>query len=353
MIIEAEKIKDFSNKCFTKLGMPENEAEIITEALMEADLREIHSHGFMRLPIYVERMQKGLIETKANISYETDNGALALMDAGYSSGQVAGYLAMEKAIEKAEESGVGLVAVKNSNHFGITAFYSLMAAKKDMIGIVLSNVVPLMPAIGGAEKVIGNNPISIAAPTRTEFPIVADMAMSNTSFGKVLYAKEKREAIPEGWGVNAKGLPTTKPDEVINGGFLSSVGGPKGFGLALMIEILTGVLTGGAFSKMIPSMYDVNQKQSISHFMLAIDIKKLIPLELYYENINQLVSFIKNSKKAQGVSEIYLPGEIEFLKEKRNKEKGIHIEEDTLASLNKMAEQLGLSGLAPSEVTRL
>jgi LDH2 family malate/lactate/ureidoglycolate dehydrogenase len=352
MQIQPAKIKDFSNQCFTSLGMPEEEANIITEALLEADLREIHSHGFMRLPIYVERMQKGLIETKANISYEMDSSSLALMDAGYSAGQVAGCYAMEKAIEKAGKSGVGIVAVKNSNHFGITAFYSLMAAKKDMIGIALSNVAPLMPAIGGAEKVIGNNPLSIAAPTQTEFPIVADMAMSNTSFGKVLYAKEKREEIPHGWGVNAKGVPTTNPDEVINGGFLSPVGGPKGFGLALMIEILTGILSGGAFSKMIPSMYDVNQKQSISHFMMAIDIKKLIPLDLYYQNINQLVSYIKQSKKAEGVSEIYLPGEIEFLKERRNKEKGVHMEEDTFASLTKLADQLGLSGLAVSETTR-
>lgn len=352
MLIESKKIKEFSNQCFTSLGMPEEEAKMITEALLEADLREIHSHGFMRLPIYVERMRKGLIETKAKISYEMDSPSMALMDAGYSSGQVAGYYAMEKAIEKAENAGVGIVAVKNSNHFGITAYYSLMAAKKDMIGIVLSNVAPLMPAIGGAEKVIGNNPLSIAAPTGTEFPIVADMAMSNTSFGKVLYAKEKRENIPLGWGVDAKGLPTSNPDEVINGGFLSPVGGPKGFGLALMIEILTGILSGGAFSKMIPSMYDVNQKQSISHFMMAIDIKKLIPLDLYYQNINQLVSYIKDSKKAEGVSEIYLPGEIEFLKEKRNKENGIHMEEDTFASLTRLAEELGLSFPANSEVTR-
>ncbi|WP_180954496.1 Ldh family oxidoreductase [Bacillus sp. V5-8f] len=351
MLIHIEAIESFSNQCFMTLGMPEHEAEIITEAMLEADLREIHSHGFMRLPIYVERIQKGLIQKEASITYETDTNTLALIDGGFSAGQVAAYEAMKKAIEKAELSGLGLVVVKNSNHFGISAYYSLMAAEKNMIGIVMSNVAPLMPAIGGAEKVIGNNPLSIAAPTRTDYPLVLDMAMSNTAFGKILYAKEKKEKIPEGWGVDAKGLPTTDPEEVLNGGFLSPVGGPKGFGLALMAEVLTGILSGGPFSKMIPSMYDVTQKQSISHFMLAIDIKQLLPLDIYYENVNQLVSYMKNSKLAEGTKEIFLPGEIEFLKEKKNKEQGIHMEEETFESLNSLAKELGINRLESSNVS--
>ncbi|WP_370221691.1 Ldh family oxidoreductase [Cytobacillus sp.] len=345
MNINTEKIRQFSSQLLMKVNVPQDEAEIITEVLLEADLREIHSHGFLRLPIYVERIQKGLITNKVNLNAEQENPVLALLDGNYGAGQVVAYKAMEKSIEKAEESGIGLVAVKNSNHFGITAYYSLMAAKQDKIGIVISNVAPLMPAIGGAEKVIGNNPISIAAPSGEGDPIVLDMALSNTAFGKILFAKEKNQPIPEGWGVDAKGVPTTNPDDVINGGFLSPVGGPKGFGLALMAEILTGVLSGGHFSKMIPSMYDVNQKQSISHFMLTIDIKQLIPLEIYYSSVKQLVSYIRDSKKAEGTDHIYLPGEIEFLKEKRNKEAGVPMEEKTFNSLNELARTLGVEEL--------
>lgn len=345
MYISEEKIRKFSNQCFVALGMPKDEAEIITEVLLEADLREIHSHGFLRLPIYAERIQKGLIRNKASINAEKENDAIAVLDGEYSSGQVVAYKAMEKSIEKAEQSGIGLVAVKNSNHFGISAYYSLMATQKDKIGIVISNVSPLMPAIGGAEKVIGNNPISIAAPSGEGNPIVLDMALSNTAFGKVLFAKESNRQIPKDWGVDSKGNPTTNPDDVINGGFLSPVGGPKGFGLAVMAEILTGVLAGGHFSKMIPSMYDVNKKQSISHFMLTIDIKQFIPLELYYASVKQLVSYIKDSKKAEGVEEIYLPGEIEFMKEKRNKENGVPLEEQTFLKLNELAKELNIDGL--------
>ncbi|WP_209124161.1 Ldh family oxidoreductase [Alkalihalobacillus sp. BA299] len=345
MYINQEQMRNFSNKCFVSLGMPKDEAEIITEVLLEADLREIHSHGFLRLPIYVERIQKGLIQNKASIKVEKDNDAIALLDGDYSAGQVVAYKAMEKSIEKAEQSGIGLVAVKNSNHFGISAYYANMATQKDKIGIVISNVAPLMPAIGGAEKIIGNNPIAIAAPSGDGNPIVLDMALSNTAFGKVLFAKENNKEIPKDWGVNSKGIPTTNPDEVINGGFLSPVGGPKGFGLAVMAEILTGVLASGPISKMIPSMYDVNQKQSISHFMLTIDIKQFISLDLYYAAIKQLVSYVKDSKKAEGTEEIYLPGEIEFLKEKSNKEQGVPMEEQTFLKLNELAKELNIDPL--------
>jgi LDH2 family malate/lactate/ureidoglycolate dehydrogenase len=346
MYINIDEIRNFSIQSFQKLDMPREEAEIITNVLLEADLREIHSHGFLRLPIYIERIQKGLIRNAASIKVETENDSMALLDGEYSAGQVVAYRAMEKSIEKAEKTGIGLVAVKNSNHFGISAYYSLMATQKDKIGIVISNVSPLMPAIGGAEKVIGNNPIAIAAPTREGNPVVLDMALSNTAFGKVLFHKEKNQPMPEGWGVDSKGVPTTNPDDVINGGFLSPVGGPKGFGLAFMAEILTGVLSGGHFSKMIPSMYDVNNKQSISHFMLTIDIKQLLPLDLYYSSVGQLISYIKESKKAEGVDTIYLPGEIEFLKEKRNKELGVSMEEQTFQTLNELAKELGIDALA-------
>lgn len=344
MYINTEKVSKLSTDSFMKLGMPEDEAKIITEVMLEADLREIHSHGFLRLPTYIERIEKGLILNQANLEYENNEGATALLDGNNSAGQVVAKNAMEKSIELAGKYGIGLTAVKNSNHFGITAYYSLMAAKEDKIGIVMSNVAPLMPAIGGKEKVIGNNPLSIAAPSKTT-PIVLDMALSNTAFGKVLYHKENDLEVPEGWGVDKDGLATKNPEDIINGGLLTAVGGPKGFGLAVMVEILTGILSNGDFSKMIPSMYDMDNKQSISHFMLTIDIKKLIPLETYYSNIDQLVNFIKESSKAEGTKEIFLPGEIEFMKEKENKAKGVPLEEKFIKQLNEMANRLGVDSI--------
>ena len=344
MYIDQNKLKQFSVNCFTSLGMPEEEANTVTKVMLEADMRGIHSHGFLRLPIYVERIQKGLIKNKAEITEESSSTSTLLLDGHYSVGQVVGKHAMEKSIEIADEHGVGLVAVRNSNHFGITAYYSLLAAQQDKIGLVISNVAPLMPAIGGREKVIGNNPISIAAPTN-EKPIVLDMALSNTALGKVIYHNENNMKVPKEWGVDSEGVPTDEPEKILNGGLLSAVGGPKGFGLAVMAEILTGILSGGGFSKQIPSMYDTEKKQSISHFMLAIDIKKFIPLETYYANIDQLTAYIKDSAKAVGTDKIYMPGEIEFLKEESNRAKGIQIEGNLLNQLNSVASELGVEGL--------
>lgn len=348
MYINHNKIKSFSNACFMKLGMPVEEADIISQVMLEADLRGIHSHGFLRLPIYVERIEKGLIRNKANITYESNGGSSLVVDGNYSAGQVVGKYAMEKAIERSEEHGVGLVAVRNSNHFGITAFYSLLAAQSEKIGLVISNVAPLMPAVGGKDKIIGNNPISIAAPANGK-PIVLDMALSNTSFGKIIYHNEQGMEIPVDWGVDKEGRATTDPEKILNGGLLTAVGGPKGFGLAVMAEILTGVLSGGNFSKQIPSMYDTERKQSISHFMLAIDIKQLLPLGTYYANIDKLTGYIKGSSKAERVEEIFMPGEIEFAREEDNRHKGVPIGESLLDQLNSLAVELEIEGISIDE----
>ncbi|WP_373893548.1 Ldh family oxidoreductase [Virgibacillus natechei] len=341
MFIDLETIRKFSNECFHIAGVPEKESNIITDVMLEADLREIHSHGVLRLPVYIQRLKKKLVKNKAIITNANETDAILQMNGNNSIGQIVAYQAIENSMLKAEGTGIGLVSVKNSNHFGIASYYSLMAAENNMIGIVLSNTAPLMPAVGGTDKVIGNNPISIASPLKDEYKIVLDMAISNTAFGKILDAKEKGENIPKDWGVNEKGLPTTDPNEILNGGLLSPVGGAKGFGLAFMIEILTGVLSGGKYSKMIPSMYDMTQNQSISYFMLTIDVKQLLSLDLYYESLDQLISYVKKSKKSANTEEIFLPGEIEFRKAKNNRTKGITINLQTYNNLKELGGELG------------
>jgi len=336
-----EMLSEFSIKCFTKLGMPEKDAKTVTETMVTADLRGIHSHGFIRLPIYVKRIQKGFIKADTEITVENETDTMALLNGNFSAGQVIGKKTMETAIEKAKKAGIGLAVAKNSNHFGIAAHYATMAAEQNMIGIVMSNVEPLMPAIGGAEKIIGNNPIAIAAPSKNEQnPIVLDMALSNAPLGKILVAQSKGDSIPDGWGVDKEGRPTNDPSDVLDGGFLYPVGGPKGFGLAIIAEILTGVLAGSQFSKDIPSMYDLQEKQSISHFMLAIDVSVFGAPEEFNDRMSILSSFVKNTRKASGVTETYLPGEIEFSRENNNRNIGIPIEENVLNDLKAVADEL-------------
>lgn len=345
MDIQTTQLAEFSSRCLVKAGVPEHEAQIITETMIEADARGIHSHGLMRLPIYIQRIQKEYIRSVSHVIVEKDDKAIAVYDGDFSAGQVVATQAMEKAMEKAAEYGIGAVTVKNSNHFGIAAHYALMASKKNMIGIVMSNTAPLMPPIGGAEKVLGNNPLAIAAPTNNKYPLLLDMALSNVALGKILFAKAKGTSIPEGWGVDKDGKPTTDPSSVLNGGFILPMGGPKGFGLALMIEMLTGVLSGGEFSKMIPSMYDLTQKQSIGHFMLAINISSFMDVDRFKTMATILSSYVKDAVKASGVEELYLPGEIEFNIEEKRMQTGISISESVMDELNQLAATLQVPSL--------
>lgn len=343
MHVQSNKIVDFSIKCFQKVGMNEDDAQLVTNTMLVADSRGIHSHGFLRLPIYIERIQKGFINVNADVETIKDSHSLTLMAGNFGAGQVVGKKAMENSIKKAKESGLGLTLVKDSNHFGIAAYYAFLATQQNMIGVVISNVEPLMPAIGGAEKVIGNNPIAIAAPnSEGKDPIVLDMALSNVPLGKILVASTNGDSIPHGWGVDKNGEPTEDPNDVLNGGFLFPVGGPKGFGLALLAEILTGVLSGGQFSKTIPSMYDLKEKQSISYFMLAIDISFFLSDDEYSSRVTDITSFVKDSKKAPGVDQTFLPGEIEFMREKENQKKGVPIDKKVLNELHSLAEKLNI-----------
>lgn len=346
MVIQASKLLSFSTACLTKIGVPQEEAELIATTMLHADARGIQSHGIMRLPVYVKRIQNGLVRRKAIITPLRDEKATLLLDAHGSMGQVAGVKAMERAVEKAAEYGIGFVLVKNSNHFGIAAHYARMASMQGMMGIVMSNTAPLMPPPGGAEKVLGTNPLAIAAPTTGKFPFLLDMALSQAAFGKIIYAQAKGTAIPAGWGADREGKPTTNPSAVVKDGFLLPLGGAKGFGLALMIELLTGVLSGGAFSKMIPSFYDVTQEQEIAHVMIAIQISSFMEVEHFKQHASILASYVKDAVRASGVEELYLPGEIEFLQEIDSLQKGIAISEQVLTELANLADSLGVPALS-------
>jgi len=345
MTIPASVLTEFSNQCLAKAGVPPDEAVLITRTLLEADARGIPSHGLMRLPLYVSRIRKGLNRAASRIETVGDHASTALLDAHYSAGQIAAARAMDLAIAKAGEHGVGAVAVRNSNHFGIAAHYALKAAEKGMIGLAASNTTPLMPPTGGAEKILGNNPLAIAAPSANPFPLLLDMALSNAALGKILHAKMTGAPIPEGWGTDKSGKPTTDPVAVLDGGFMLPVGGAKGFGLAFMIELLTGVLGGVQFSRMIPSMYDLTQRQSIAHFLLVIDVARFIEIRRFKALAAQLSAYVKNAARAEGVEELYLPGEIEFQKEKERMASGIPIDDKVLGELRELAESLEVPAL--------
>lgn len=324
------------------VDVPEPEAEIIADSLVEANLRGVDSHGVIRLPVYVKRIKMGLVKAKAEYEVLNDTPVTAVISGKHSMGQVLGVKAMELAIEKARENNVGVVAVRDSHHYGSAAYYALKAAENGMIGISMSNTVPLMPAPGGASKAVGNNPLAFAVPAGKNPPLVLDMALSVVALGKLLVAKSAGKPIPEGWATDKHGVPTTDPEKALDGGFILPVGGHKGYGLALMVDILSGVLSGSAFGKGVKSMYSDNPV-SIGHLMMAINIKAFMPLEMFTEKVDALVEEIKSGPKAPGVKEFFMPGEIEHRIKQERLAGGIPLDAKVAEELRELAVSLGIS----------
>lgn len=325
-------------------NLREQEAETAAKVLIAADLRGVDTHGAVRLPIYVKRLQLGLVSAQPDTKILQETETSAVIDGDYGLGQVSSFKAMELAIRKAEQVGMAAVGVRKSHHFGAAAYYAQMALEKDMIGFSCTNSAPIMPAPGGAEMVVGNNPISIAVPAGKEFPLVLDMACSVVAQGRIMLAVKNGEAIPEGWATDNKGVPTTDAAEGLKG-FLMPVGRHKGYGLALIVDALAGVLTGAAFGKGITSIYgDLVNKQDSGHFFMAIRVKNFMEPSLFKGLIDRFIQETKNTARVPGVKEVFLPGEIEFTTEARRKAAGIPMGDAVLNELLEMAAGVGVKG---------
>jgi LDH2 family malate/lactate/ureidoglycolate dehydrogenase len=234
---------------------------------------------------------------------------------------------------------MGITLVRNTNHIGILAFYTLIAAEEGMVGIVMSNSAPSMSPWGGAEPFLGTNPISIAIPGGLEGPVVLDMSSSVVARGKIRRAQRMKESIPLGWALDETGTPTTDPAVALKGTLLP-IGGPKGYGLALMIEILAGILSGSKYGPDVKTFHQLLGPTGVGVFTLAIDIERFMPRQQFDELIQGYLASIKTSKKAKGVSQIYLPGEIELEKERKSLAEGIELSDSVVKSLNQLLEEV-------------
>jgi LDH2 family malate/lactate/ureidoglycolate dehydrogenase len=249
---------------------------------------------------------------------------------------------MKMSIQKGRELGVGLTLVRNTNHIGILAFYTLMAAEEGMVGIVMSNSAPSMPPWGGAEPFLGTNPISIAIPGGEKGAVVLDMSSSVVARGKIRRAQRMKESIPLGWALDETGTPTTDPEAALRGTVLP-IGGPKGYGLALMIDVLAGLLSGSQWGPHVKTYHQLAGPTGIGVFLMALDIERFMPLHQFEGLVQSYSKSIKGSKRAKGVSRIYLPGEIESEKEEMSAREGIEINAETVKNLNQLLEKYGSS----------
>ena len=341
-IISNQALHDFVYQLFAKTGMVEKDAETCAEYLVQTNLWGIDSHGVLRVPIYIKRLLSGAMNKAPEMSCINDVGALQVWNGDDGCGYIVGREAMAQAIVKADQYGIGAVGVTRSNHFGAAALYTKTAANRGMIGIAMTNVVPNVVAPGGSKPIVGNNPFAVSVPTFGEFPFTLDISLSNVAGGKLLLAIKNGEKIPLDWATDKSGRPTDDPEEGFNG-FLLPVGGHKGYGLALVIDLLCGVLTGGAFLHGLKGMYKYPDDPSLTgHFFIAINPLALMEKELFKERMDDFYQQIKASPMWDSSREMLMPGEIEYRTEQKRKREGIVLSEELLHELNSLANEMGI-----------
>ncbi|MFD1065007.1 Ldh family oxidoreductase [Oceanobacillus locisalsi] len=338
--INLENVELLITDSLQAVGLKEEEAKICAKNIAFADQQGTDTHGIMRLPIYIERLKNGLFNSKPNTQWVRENETSAVLDGDNGMGHYSAQLAMEKAIKKAEEKGIGITTLYNGNHIGAGACYTKMAAEKGMIGFLTTNAGPLMAPTGGTERLLGNNPICYAVPRREKDPIVLDIANSIVAGGKLQLASSKSEEIPLGWALDKEGKPTTDPDRGLEG-VLLPIGGHKGYGLTLMMDILAGVLSGASYSKNIPHL-DEEGKTGVGCTMIAFKIENFMELEHFYDRLDDFTSLIVDSKKAPGFERILLPGEIESETKDKRLQEGTQISDSLRQELVTMLDDLQL-----------
>ncbi|MGE5586707.1 MAG: Ldh family oxidoreductase [Clostridia bacterium] len=342
VLIDPARLKVFATRCLTRAGMQEAHAEVVADSLVFADLRKVSSHGIARLQIYIKRLQLGLVSPAPQIRIVAERGNVAIIDGGNGPGQVIAKAAMEQAMSIAGQRGIGACGVRNSNHCGALAYYSMMAIERDMIGIAMTNANPTMAPWGGSTAMLGTNPISMAVPAGEELPVVMDMATSAAARGKVILAAKEGKEIPLGWGINGQGEPTTDPREALKGA-LVPLGGAKGYALALMVDVLSGVLTGAHCGSHVGALYDnLVEPQGAGHFMCAVNISDFMEPAAFKARMDQVIRELKMAKPARGVDRVYLPGEPEFMAERERRQSGIPLDRAVFEELRATGASVGV-----------
>jgi LDH2 family malate/lactate/ureidoglycolate dehydrogenase len=342
----SEDLERYVERFLNKLGVPLDDARISARILVAADLRGVSSHGVIRLNTYYgSRLQMGLIDPLTPLIPVYETAATATLDAGNGLGMVAASRAMNRCIQMAKQANVAVVSVRNSNHFGIAGYYAMLALKEDQIGISLTNAQPLVAPTYGRTAMLGTNPIAVAVPSAGSLPFVLDMATSIVPIGKITFHEKTGEAVPLGWGMDANGKLTENPSEILKGGALSPLGGSdilrgyKGYDLAVVVDILSGILSGSGFGVTTGSK---DQPARIGHFFMAINIGAFRPLEDFKRDMAALMVELRNAPKAEGQTRIYLAGEKEFEQEAENHANGVPLLEEVVKGLDQIGREVGV-----------
>ncbi len=355
--VRVEPLTQFCQKVFEKMGVPPQDAFTTTDVLVLADLRGIDSHGVARLRRYYTGLKNGVMVPKPIIKTVHETPITALLDGGAALGQVAGKRGMNLAIEKAKKNGMGFVAVRNSNHYGIAGYYSLMALKDDLIGIALTNSDCYVVPTFGRDVLLGTNPISVTVPALKERPYVLDMSTAVATLGKLEVYNRMGKKLPNGWATDENGRSCDDPGRVLNnirskagGGLLplggegEEFGGHKGYGLDLLVDIFCGVLPGLAYLNLLyPKTPEGKPLPSlVGHFFGAMRIDYFRPAGDFKKDMDDMIRRLKNSNKAEGQDRIYVHGEKEFELEEKYRKEGIPLYFKVYDDLKAIGEEVGV-----------
>lgn len=339
-----DQLRDTVTAIFVGNGLPRDDADVVADSLVDADLRGVSSHGVVRVPTYVKGVRDGSINPRPEVRVVYDGGSRALIDGDRGMGQVGSQRATSEAIQRARTHGIGAVGLRGSRHCGAMAYWANQALAANCVGIATTNAGLNMAPTGGRDKIVGNNPIAIAVPTNRPWPMVLDMATSVVAGGKLDVAAIRGETIPLDWATDLDGGPTSDP-VVARKGLLLPVGGPKGYGLALMLDVLAGVLTGARFGGGLgPS--------GSGQFFLALAVEGFMPIAEFKARMDEVIDQLHHSALASGSSQIFVPGEIEHQKSETRRAEGIPLEGPIVDELNRLAREAGVGSEKGLDVDR-
>jgi LDH2 family malate/lactate/ureidoglycolate dehydrogenase len=341
----APKLRAWTEQVFQKVGVSKEDAALLTDSLIEANLRGVDTHGITRmLCVYVKRMQVGVVNPKTELKVLREHPSTALIDCKNSIGQVASNYAMRMTIEKAKKTGVAFVATTHSNHYGAAAYWAMMALRHGMIGFSSTNAPAVVAPTGGRTPMLGTNPFAIAIPAGQEQPMVLDLATTVVARGRILlYAKQNKPLEP-GWAFDAQGRPTTDAQAALKG-LLAPIGGYKGYGIALAIDMLCGVLTGSSYGTHFPGFLADNLKDptDVGSVFAAVNVESFMDLPDFTAGMDKAIREIKTSEKAEGVTRIYIPGEIELETKADRLKNGIPIPDAVVKDFAALGAELAVA----------
>jgi LDH2 family malate/lactate/ureidoglycolate dehydrogenase len=313
--------------------MSDADALLLADSLVAADLRGVHSHGVLRVPDYVGKLTRHGVDPRGRPFLVKQRGAVLVVDGANSMGQIACDFAMRHAIDRSAETGAAAVAVRGSNHCGALFYFAMKALQRNMIGLAATNALPAMAPWGGRDKILGINPVAVAIPSATEPPIVFDAAFSASSHGKIRVYHQKGLAIPEGWAYDSDGNPTTDSGRAL-AGLLQPIGAFKGTGLAIVMGVLSSLLSGAAFGTELGNMVDGPKPGLDGQFVMALDVGAFEDVACFRQRVDGIVRQIRACAPAPGFSRCYAPGELEHDTEAGYRRDGIPLSAETLAGLS-------------------